>query len=141
MDRKWLKWSLIVCGVLFILVFVGFIVYLLIPAILSFLIGGGAEVDCYPYPAEDHLSTGPQSVTAALSSLCLTAKTLVGAAIMLLLIAASVFGYVPVALALYEIITNEAYDQGKKILWVVLMVVFGFFGALAYYFVERKDRP
>jgi len=126
MEKRILKWSLIVPLLLLGIALILALLYLATPLILSWLA-----------PAED-----PSTLTEAMSELRNTAQAFLGGLTMVLIIISGFFAFVFVVLTIIDVIQSKTIGVWEKIFWIVALLFIagiGFFVAVAYYFVRKKD--
>ncbi len=133
-KKSHLKWSLILPFLLLLLAAIGIAVYILLPTVLSALISNpqGGDV-CSPQP------TPSGSLQEAMTNLCTDSKSLLGVGIMLLIVLSGLLGLVPMALVIIDAFCSPL-DGTKKALWIIGTMLFGYFAAALYYFVEVRKR-
>jgi hypothetical protein len=133
MDKKFLKWTLILSYGFVILGFLGVMVYLLFPTLMSILLG--VEDACsYTTP----VSGGKESLQAAMSNLCLSSKMFIGGAIMIMILIGGFFASINVILSLIDTALSKI-STGKKVIWIIAMLIFQIFASTMYYIIERKN--
>ena len=136
MDRKYLKWSLIVPTIFFVLAVIGITIYIFFPLIFNSLLNTKSTTDPCSGASIDY--SGTNKLGNALTSLCTTSKSLLGAAVMLLIVIGGFLSLIPVGLSGLEVFKSQMSGT-KKALWLVVLLFGGYFGALAYYFVKPKN--
>lgn len=139
-EKKLLKWSLIVSFTFLGLALLGIVLYLLIPTIISALTGAEVGANCeYPYPSLLVPADVPP-VQGAVVELCNASQMLLATTSMILIILTPLAGLVPMALVSFDIFDSKTMSSRRKILWLTVMwMLLVFFAAAAYYFIERKD--
>ncbi|MFH0884775.1 MAG: PLDc N-terminal domain-containing protein [Candidatus Micrarchaeota archaeon] len=130
------KWAIILSALFLALPIVCIIIYIITPNLISVLTGTGSAGGCdYTGPAAEGNAS---SIGSAISNLCNTSKTFLGAVAMILIILASPVLFISNALASFEIFATKV-SGGQKVLWLAIIWVFPAIGGLAYLFKGRKE--
>lgn len=132
-----LKWSVILTYLLFGLAFLGAVLYVFTPTIISFL-GGNASACDYNSYNDGYNGDGLVALNNATYQICNSSKTVVGIGIMILIILSGIFSLVAAVLETLEIINSKNLDNGKKILWLAVIWLLGIIGIGAYYATDHK---
>jgi len=133
MDKKYLKWTLIVAyGLIIIGLFGGGLLYLSVPFIISALTPyeGGCEVA----PS----SGGHAKIAGALSELCYTSQTFVGALMMIPILLGGFFIVINTLLSIIDAFQSKM-STGKKIIWISAMLLVSFPTSTIYYLVKKRS--
>jgi predicted outer membrane lipoprotein len=135
-SKKHLKWALVPTPALLAISALLIGLYILMPFILSALLDvpGGADICSAPPPY-----AGGGSLAASLYDLCSSARALLAVPAMLFIVLAGTAALIPMALTVWDVATSDS-DAVKKALWILLAMIFGYLGALAYYLIEARKR-
>jgi hypothetical protein len=131
----WLKWCTIIAVPLQLLLLASVVLYLFTPLIISAVTGAPASCD---YGAGT-VPGGAASIGNALAGLCITTRSFLGMATMLLAVLSIPFTLAACLLASIEVATAPSISINFKLLWLVAFWLFlGAFGVALYYFTTRK---
>jgi uncharacterized MnhB-related membrane protein len=132
-----LKWSVILTYLLFGLAFLGAVLYVFTPTIISAL--GGNESACdYNSHNYGYNGDGLVALNSATYQICNSSKAVLGIGIMMLIILSGIFSLVAAVLETLEIINSKNLDNGKKILWLLAVWFVSIIGIGAYYLTDHK---
>jgi len=136
-EKKHVKWSLILAFLFIFLAIASAIVYALIPSIISTMTGvsGGCDSSDGAYTSESTKNIG-----TALSKLCDTSQSFFGTLVMILFVVCGVFSLVPMVLVSIDAAQSKSLSDLRKLLWLAATwLILGPIAAAVYYFVEMKE--
>lgn len=137
-EKRLLKWSIIVPFALLGLALLSIVLYVLVPIIISALTGIEVDADC-GYPGVLVPADVPP-IQESVMGLCNASHSFLATVSMLLIIFSGLLSLIPMALVSFDIFGSEKMSGLRKVLWLAAMwMLFGLFAAAAYYFMERKD--
>lgn len=142
MDKKFLKWSLLCPVVLFGLAILGALIYLLSPLAFSALFPAQfSGTNANPCDFSSGISGSQGQISGALGELCQTSQIFLGAAIMILVMLAGTVLSLSWFVAVIDVATSSALKGNDKIIWLIVLFILTFIGAIAYYVVvKRKEK-
>ncbi len=132
-ENKKLMLSAKILLVTVILLFVGIIAYVLTPVILSSMLG----VDVASVSTGTYSGSGPKALTSGVNELNSMVSQLLAVVIFLLLCVSGPVYLITLVLAAIEIV-NSNRGNGWKVPWILVCVVLGAIGVLAYVYEGRK---
>ncbi|MEW6723240.1 MAG: hypothetical protein AB1324_08305 [Candidatus Micrarchaeota archaeon] len=137
MEKKIVKWSAVVSFLCASLVLAGILTYVLMPFVLSFLLG--TSDDPCAAPAYD-TSSNTANVQGAMANLCNTAKSFIGITVMVLIIIASPVIFVANCISSMDVYGKAERPSPEKIKWLAAVWLLPGLGNTIYYLlVKRKE--
>ncbi len=117
-----------------ILAILGILVYVLVPAILSTMLGQ----DVSSMTAGSSSGSGPRQLSAGVAELNMMISEIVAIGVFFLLVVSGIAYLVTLILAAMEIGKSEK-NGGWKAMWILLSLLLGALGVLAYAYWGRKN--
>jgi len=139
MDKKYLKWSLVLTWALMAFAFLVVVLYTLTPTLISMMMGVSIKGNCGVPAAVSHGNGKTLSnISAAILNLCSTAQQFLGITAMLLIVAGALPALAANLIASLEVLQSPM-DNPRKAVWLVAFwLLFAFLAVTAYYLTDRK---